>query len=272
MRVLRFLGPDGRAHLGTLQADGVRDAGRDTAGRQRRWLAGGRLPGDGPVVAVERWLPPVVPNRIFAVGRNYAAHAEEAGRVPPTEPIIWMKLRASVVGHEAEVAIPAASAEAVDFEGELAVVIGRPGFRVPPERALGLVGGYTVANDVTARDVQARMPQWTLAKSLPGFSPLGPALVTADELPDPQALHLTTRVNGEVRQSAPTAAMLYPVASLISFLSSLVPLAPGDVIETGTPAGVGWHALPRRTLRPGDVVEVTIEPIGTLRTRFAAGA
>ncbi len=272
MRSLRFLGADRLPHLGILGGDGVRDLGRATPDRQRRLLGGGRLPVDGPVVAVDRWLPPVAANRIFAVGRNYAAHAGEGGHAPPTEPIVWMKLRASAVGHESAVVIPAARAGAVDFEGELAVVIGRAGFEVPPDRALELVGGYTVANDVTARDLQERMPQWTLAKSLPGFCPLGPVLVTADEIPDPQALHLTTRVNGEVRQSAPTADMLYSVATLVSFLSGLVPLQVGDVIETGTPAGVGWHAVPRRPLRPGDVVEITIEPIGTLRTRFVAAA
>jgi len=233
------------------------------------------LSGRSPQPGAEIWpelpiLAPLAPNRIFAIGRNYLAHAKEGGAKAPTIPIVWVKLNSAVVGDSAPVLIPAEHAEAIDYEGELAVVIGKPGRRIAEDSALGHVGGYTIANDVTARDAQDAMPQWTLPKSMATFAPLGPHFLSADEIPDPQALKIETRVGGEVRQEGQTKDMIFSVAKLISFISEYVELAVGDVIETGTPAGIGWVRKPKKMLRPGLEVEVLIEPIGRLRNPVLA--
>ncbi len=207
---------------------------------------------------------------MFAVGRNYLAHAKETGANVPSRPVVWVKLNSAVVGDGAPIVLPTEHAAAVDYEGELAVVIGTEGRRIPVESALSHVAGYTIANDVTARDVQDDMAQWTLPKSMATFAPLGPELVTADEIPDPQALTIETRVGGEVRQKASTKEMIFSVAELISFLSEYIALEVGDVIETGTPAGVGWRRKPKAMLQPGHEVEIQIEPIGTLRNPVQA--
>jgi 2-keto-4-pentenoate hydratase/2-oxohepta-3-ene-1,7-dioic acid hydratase in catechol pathway len=209
---------------------------------------------------------------VFAIGRNYLAHAEEGGAKPPTVPLIWVKLNSAVTGDGTAIVIPSDHADAIDYEGELAVVIGTPGRHVSREAALAHVGGYTVANDVTARDAQDAMAQWTLPKSMPTFAPLGPHILTSDEIPDPQALTIETWVGGEQRQQGSTQDMIFPVAELVSFLSQYVELEVGDVIETGTPAGVGWSRRPRATLRPGQEVEVRIHPIGVLRNSVQAEA
>jgi 5-carboxymethyl-2-hydroxymuconate isomerase len=271
MRIARFAAPEG---LRFAVAD---PAG--PAGESFRWLDLGiatealqaaLLRGDGPRSGIEIWpeLPlvaPIVPNRIFAIGRNYLAHAKEGGATAPESPIVWVKLNSAVVGSGAPIVLPAEHAEAIDYEGELAVVIGREGRRIPAKDALAHVAGYTIANDVTARDVQDSMAQWTLPKSMATFAPLGPHLLTADEIPDPQALKIETRVGGEVRQDGNTKDMIFSVAELISFLSQYIDLGVGDVIETGTPAGIGWKRKPKAMLQPGQDVEVRIEPIGRLR-------
>ncbi len=270
MRLARFAAPEGArfavADPGRPSAKGLRwrDLGLASPALQAALLCG-RLPLLGP----ELWpelplLPPLVPNRIFAIGRNYLAHAKESGHKAPPEPIVWVKLNSAVVADGAAILLPSEHAEAIDYEGELAVVIGNPGRRIPVDEALQHVAGYTIANDVTARDVQDAMPQWTIPKSMATFAPLGPHLVTADEIPDPQSLSLETRVDGEIRQEGRTRDMIFPVATLISFLSGYLELATGDVIETGTPAGIGWRRKPRATLRAGQQVEVRIDPIGRL--------
>ncbi len=200
------------------------------------------------------------PHRILAIGRNYGEHAKEMDNEVPDEPIVFQKASTSVIGDGRPIVLPS-NVGRVDFEGELAVVIGTAGRNVSEAEALSLVAGYTLINDVTARDEQKRaigksLP-WFLSKSYDTFGPLGPYLVTPDEIPDPQNVQLTLSVNGEVRQQANTSEMIFSIPFLISYLSHHFALHPGDVIATGTPSGVG-------SLKAGDVVEVRIAEIGTL--------
>lgn len=200
------------------------------------------------------------PNRILAIGRNYSEHAREMGSDIPDEPIVFQKASSSVIASGQPIVLPSHLGR-IDFEGELAVVIGTGGKNVPESEALSLVAGYTLFNDVTARDEQkraiARSLPWFLSKSHDTFGPMGPCLVTTDEIKDPQALTLTLTVNGEIKQRANTAEMLFSVAFLIAYLSRQIALEPGDLIATGTPPGVG-------PLQSGDIVEVSIPEIGTL--------
>ncbi|MGH2466257.1 MAG: fumarylacetoacetate hydrolase family protein, partial [Candidatus Limnocylindrales bacterium] len=207
------------------------------------------------------------PPKIVAIGLNYRSHTGEQERPPPKEPMIFAKYPTAVIGPGAEIRWDPVLSAAVDFEGELAAVIGRPARRVERGEALGYLIGYTVANDVTARDLQDRDRQFTRGKSLDTFCPLGPALVTADEVPDPQALRLTTRVNGELLQDETTGTMIFDVAELIAFASRAFSLEPGDVILTGTPGGVGHYRNPPRYMHDGDEVAVEIEGLGRLVNR-----
>jgi 2-keto-4-pentenoate hydratase/2-oxohepta-3-ene-1,7-dioic acid hydratase in catechol pathway len=278
LRIARFAAPEG-PRFAVADPDkpssegwGWLDLGLATPELQAA-LLGGRVPTPGPEIWPELpMLAPLAPNRVFAIGRNYLAHAEEGGAKPPKLPLIWTKLNSAVTGDGAAIVIPSDHQDAIDYEGELAVVIGTPGRRISAATALGHVGGYTAANDVTARDAQDAMAQWTLPKSMPTFAPLGPHLLTADEIADPQALIIETWVSGERRQQGNTKDMIFPIAELVSFLSQYVDLEVGDVIETGTPAGVGWRRQPKATLRPGQEVEVRIEPIGVLRNPVQAEA
>jgi 2-keto-4-pentenoate hydratase/2-oxohepta-3-ene-1,7-dioic acid hydratase in catechol pathway len=220
---------------------------------------------DGVLPPGGRLLAPVEPGKIVAIGLNYMDHIRESGVEPPKVPLVFAKFPSSVTGPADPIRIPRELAQRVDWEVELAVVIGSRARDVGPEEALGHVDGYTVANDVSARDLQFSDGQWVRGKSLDTFCPLGPVLVTADEIPDPQALRLTTRVNGELMQDATTDLMVFDVATLISFCSRSFTLEPGDVLLTGTPWGCGEFMEPRRSLAPGDVVECEIEGIGALR-------
>jgi len=219
-------------------------------------------PSDRAVDPAEiEWLPPVTPSKIVAVGANYHSHAEEMGRPLPPEPMLFLKPSTATIGHEGEIVYPAQS-ERVDFEGELAVVVGRHAHNVSLGDAPQHVLGYTVLNDVTARDLQARDIQFTRAKSFDTFCPLGPYLVT--EL-DPGDLRITTRLNGRVMQQGTTADLEHGVYELVSYISQVMTLLPGDVIATGTPRGVG-------PMQIGDTVEVEIDGIGLLRNRVVAGS
>ena len=204
--------------------------------------------------------PLPAPHRILAIGRNYSEHAKELGSEVPDEPIVFQKASTSVVAPGQPVVLPQGIGR-VDFEGELAVVIGTGGRSITEAEALSHVAGYTLFNDITARDVQKRaigksLP-WFLSKSYDTFGPLGPCIVTPDEIPDPQNLLLTLTVNGEVKQETNTSEMLFSIPALIAYLSQQIALHPGDVIATGTPPGVG-------PLHPGDLVEVRVPEIGTL--------
>ena len=215
----------------------------------------------------ERLLAPVDPVQILAVGVNYRAHAEEMGSAFPEYPVIFMKGVGSLLDPDQAIRIPEyLGSDQVDYEVELAVLIGRTCKNVTEDQALEYVLGYTVANDVTARDWQKRWGggQWCRAKSFDTFCPVGPWLVTADEIPDPNTLNLCSRVNGEVRQNSTTADMIFKVSRLIAFLSGSTTLPAGTLILTGTPPGVGMAMTPPRYLVPGDRVEVEISGIGVL--------
>jgi 2-keto-4-pentenoate hydratase/2-oxohepta-3-ene-1,7-dioic acid hydratase in catechol pathway len=209
-----------------------------------------------------RLLAPVLPSKIVAIGKNYAAHAREMGGEPPAEPVIFLKPSTAVAGPVDPIIRPVALSKRVDYEGELAVVIGRVCRDVPAEQAGAYVFGYTCANDVTARDLQATDGQWARAKGFDTFCPLGPWIET--QL-DPSDLEIRTTVNGEVKQESRTSLLLHAVPALVSYAAAVMTLLPGDVLLTGTPEGVG-------PLDHGDQVSVTIEGIGTLTNRVADSA
>jgi 2-keto-4-pentenoate hydratase/2-oxohepta-3-ene-1,7-dioic acid hydratase in catechol pathway len=210
------------------------------------------------------FLPPVYPGKILAIGRNYVDHAIEGGAEPPAAPLVFTKLTNSLSSHNAPIVLPAISTQ-VDYEAELAVVIGRRCKRVSEAESLNYVFGYTLINDVSARDLQFGDGQWVRGKGLDGFAPLGPFITTRDEVSDVHALKIEGRLNGEVMQSSNTGKMIFKVPYLISYISQGITLEPGDVIATGTPEGVGIFRQPPVLLKAGDVFEVIIEKLGTLR-------
>jgi 2-keto-4-pentenoate hydratase/2-oxohepta-3-ene-1,7-dioic acid hydratase in catechol pathway len=219
-----------------------------------------------PVKRVRVQAPIPAPARnVFCLGRNYADHAAERGAPAPEHPVYFTKPGTSVVGPGDDVVHHAVTRE-LDYEVELGVVIAVGGRDISRADALNHVLGYTVINDVTARDLQKRHGQWFKGKSLDTFCPMGPVLVTADELPDPQALAISLRVNGQVRQQSHTSKMIFPVAQCIEVLSQGMTLLPGDIIATGTPEGVG--AATGTFLRPGDRVEAEVEGIGILANKI----
>jgi 2-keto-4-pentenoate hydratase/2-oxohepta-3-ene-1,7-dioic acid hydratase in catechol pathway len=243
--------------------------GSDVLVALRDRIAGSSIAGDGHALADADLLAPLPrPGKIVAIGRNYREHAAEEGVEPPPAPLIFAKWPSSVIGPGAEVRWDPALSAQVDYEAELAVVIGRTARRVPIERALDHVLGYTCLNDVSARDIQFGDGQWVRGKSLDTFCPMGPALVTADEIGDPQDLAICCTVGDERVQDARTSAMYFGVAEIISYCSASFTLEPGDVIATGTPGGVGVFRDPPRFLGDGDRVIVEIEGIGRLENVF----
>jgi 2-keto-4-pentenoate hydratase/2-oxohepta-3-ene-1,7-dioic acid hydratase in catechol pathway len=210
------------------------------------------------------FLPAVQAGKIIAIGRNYEDHALEGGSEPPAAPLIFNKLINSLSAHNAPIVLPAISSQ-VDYEAELAVVIGRRAKRVSEAEALDYIFGYTLINDVSARDLQFGDGQWVRGKGLDGFAPLGPFITTRSDIADVQALNIEGRLNGEVMQSSNTSKMIFKVAYLVSYISQGITLEPGDCIATGTPEGVGVFRTPPVLLKQGDVFEVTIENLGTLR-------
>jgi 2-keto-4-pentenoate hydratase/2-oxohepta-3-ene-1,7-dioic acid hydratase in catechol pathway len=278
----------GRDHVGTISADGreatplaVADASRGVLPLIEALARGEPLPNPAgarlPVELLALRAPLPRPRRsLFCVGRNYHAHARELagsvfGQTMPQHdpwPIVFGKLGECVVGPFDAVRLPARSAsEQIDYESELAVVIGRGGRDIPRSQAMAHVFGYTVVNDVTARDVQMRHQQWDLGKSFDGFCPMGPWIVTADAL-DGGATRVRGWVNGELRQDGLTKDLIHDIPSLIETCSRGITLYPGDVIATGTPAGVGMGMDPPRWLRSGDVVRIEIDGIGAIENRF----
>ncbi len=240
--------PDLSAHLwvhGSLE--------RVVAAGERR-----RLP-----VADVTLLPPLPrPGKVWAIGLNYHSHAAETGREAPAEPMVFIKTTSSVVGPGAQVVLPAAAPSQVDFEGEVAVVVGRRASAVRAEDAWAHIVGLTACDDVTARDVQSGTGNFGLAKSFDTFTPLGTSLTTLDDYADPDDVGLETLVNGEVRQRARTTDLVHDVGAIIAYLSRFTTLEPGDVVSTGTPAGVG--VVTGTFLQPGDVVEVRVEGVAPL--------
>jgi 2,4-didehydro-3-deoxy-L-rhamnonate hydrolase len=222
-----------------------------------------------PLDEVELGPPVPDPEKIICIGTNYPEHAAESGFEIPPVPTFFAKFRNSLVGPTSPVTLPTAD-HFIDYEGELAVVIGKRCKHVSEQEALAYVAGYTVCNDVSARMLQMQTGQWTAGKAIDTFLPMGPAIVLAADIPDPQTLTLTTRVNGEVVQLESTSQMIFSVAKTLAFLSSFMTLEPGDVIATGTPSGIGARRQPPLFLHPGDIVEVEIERIGMIRNQMVA--
>ncbi|SEB57852.1 2-keto-4-pentenoate hydratase/2-oxohepta-3-ene-1,7-dioic acid hydratase (catechol pathway) [Streptomyces melanosporofaciens] len=208
------------------------------------------------------------PAKVLCVGLNYKDHVAETGRALPEHPDVFVKFASTLVGPEDEIQGADVSAN-LDFEGEVAVVIGRTARQVPEEEALGYVAGLAPLNDISARDLQYRGTQWTAGKTVDRSTPWGPALVTLDEIGDPQTLELVTRVNGVELQHSNTRHQIFSIARIISYLSSFLTLEPGDVIATGTPQGIGAKRTPPIWLKPGDTVEVDVERVGVLGNRVA---
>jgi 2-keto-4-pentenoate hydratase/2-oxohepta-3-ene-1,7-dioic acid hydratase in catechol pathway len=223
-----------------------------------------------PSTGAQRWLGPPIPRpgKILCVGLNYADHARETGAQIPAQPILFAKFATCVRGPADEVVRPVGVSD-LDYEAELAVVIGRRTRHVAPDAALATVAGYTVSNDISARTAQLREGgQWVKGKSFDSFCPIGPALVTTDEVPDPQALAIRCRVDGTVRQDSTTREMIFSVAELVSFCSRSMTLEPGDLILTGTPPGVAMARQPPPWLQPGQLCEVEIEGVGRIANRI----
>ncbi|MCX7981903.1 MAG: fumarylacetoacetate hydrolase family protein [Syntrophales bacterium] len=218
---------------------------------------------------IDRLLAPIKPPTIFALGFNYGKHAEETGARMPTVPVLFMKAPTSVIGPGEKILLPLAGPERVDYEGELAVIIGKRGKNISRENALDYVFGYTCANDVSARDWQmdkerGQKGQWVRGKSFDTFCPLGPCIVTVDEIPGVPDLKIRTWLNNQIVQSASTRDMIFDIPTIVSELSRSMTLEPGTVILTGTPEGVGYTRVPPLFLRPGDEIKVEIEQIGVL--------
>jgi len=223
-----------------------------------------------PLKTLELGPPVPDPDKILCLGVNYREHAAEAQQELPVVPLIFAKFRNSLTGPTSPILLPRVS-KLIDYEGELAVIIGKRCKAVTEQEALQYVAGYSIINDVTARDIQAQTSQWTAGKALDTFAPMGPGIVPTSQITDPQTLTLITRVNGQEVQHESTANMIFSVASALAFLSSLMTLEPGDILATGTPSGVGFKRTPPLFLQDGDVVEVEIERIGRLRNPVKRG-
>jgi 2-keto-4-pentenoate hydratase/2-oxohepta-3-ene-1,7-dioic acid hydratase in catechol pathway len=253
----------GKAHPAATLRDAIATQGY--AGIREAAAQGGRTLS----LSAVRVLPPIPdPRRIVCVGLNYRAHAAEGGFKVPLHPSTFIRLSSTLVAHEAPMILPRVSTQ-LDYEGELAVVIGRPGRAIPRDRALEHVFGYACFNDGSIRDIQFGHST-TAGKNFPGTGAFGPCIATVDVIPDPSELHLTTRVNGAVVQSKSTSDMIFDVPAIVEYVSMWTALDPGDVIATGTPEGVGFARKPPLWLRAGDVVEIEITRIGTLRNAVVA--
>ena len=222
-----------------------------------------------PLSQVQLHAPLLNPPRVFAIGLNYRDHAKESGMAIPPTPVVFFKLPTAIVGPGEPIVLPINSSQP-DYEAEFAFVIGKGGYRIPASAWRDHVYGYTIVNDVSARDVQFASTQWSLSKSFPTFCPLGPAIVTADEIPDPHSLAIGLAIDGEVLQSSNTSELIFKTPELIEYLSSITPLLPGDIVSTGTPYGVGLGRTPKRWLRPGETVTVTVEGLGSLTNPVVA--
>src|SRR5262245_18774442 len=280
MRLVSYRSDEGVC-AGVQTADGVVEAGAILGERPlgaRRLIEEGRLgqlaertqlEGDVEPAEVTEVLPPVPdPDKIICIGLNYRSHASEAGIDPPEQPTFFAKFRNALAPPGAAVTLPAAS-ESVDYEAEVALVIGRRCKEVEPADALDAVAGYMLLNDLSARDLQFATPQWMPGKVFDGSAPCGPALVTPDEAGAPEAISFALDLNGERMQQASTSDLIFPIAELVARLSRLLTLEPGDIVSTGTPSGVGSAREPRVWLESGDEVVISSPTLGELRTTFA---
>ncbi|ACM06990.1 fumarylacetoacetate hydrolase family protein [Thermomicrobium roseum] len=262
--VVLLLARDGLGRAREAVAFAREALARDREGALQRGLA---VAADAPGVRLR--APLQRPGKIICLGLNYADHARETNSPIPQYPELFNKFANALIGPGEPIVLPRVSQQ-VDYEAELAVVIGKPGRYIDEQRALEHVAGYTVLNDVSMRDFQFRGRQWMQGKTFDRSTPLGPWIVTAEEIPDPQALDISCEVSGEVLQRSNTREMIFSVAAVVAYISQIMTLEPGDLIATGTPAGVGFAREPKRLLQPGDVVRVTIERIGTLENPVIA--
>ena len=283
MRLASFIGLDGPSY-GVVRGDGLVDLRRASGGRfptLKSVLADGDIgallhsvrdaPADVPLEGL-RYLPPLPdPDKIICVGVNYHAHRHETGRAESAYPVLFTRFANTQVGHGEPLVLPRASRE-LDFEGELAVVMGRRARHVAAKDALGYVAGYACYQDASVRDWQRHTPQFTPGKNFLATGGFGPLLVMTDEIPDPSALTLSLRLNGEQMQHTPTDLMIFDIPALIQYISTFTELVPGDVLVTGTPGGVGWKRTPPVFLRVGDIVEVEVSGVGILRNPVVAEA
>lgn len=242
----------------------IADSNQTAAELLTSWSNAGETYG----LAEVKLLSPVTdPEKIICIGLNYLDHVRESNMEVPKVPVLFPKFNNCLVGHDEEVIIPE-EVKQCDYEVELAVIIGKTASKVAKESAMEHVFGYTVLNDVSARDIQLNEAQWTRGKTIDRFAPTGPWIVTADEIENPGHLPISLTLNGQLMQNSNTKELIFDIPYLISFLSNTMTLKPGDIISTGTPPGVGMGRNPQVWLKPGDVVEATVEGIGTLRNTF----
>jgi 2-keto-4-pentenoate hydratase/2-oxohepta-3-ene-1,7-dioic acid hydratase in catechol pathway len=276
MHLVSFSVADGNVpRPGVLQSDAVIDLGPeydDTLAVIAAGITAIDNPAAHPSHKLDeiRLLAPIAnPPRIFAIGLNYRDHAAESKMALPSAPVVFFKMPTAIVGPGDAIVLPKNSAEP-DYEAELAFVIGKGGYRIPATAWRDHVYGYTIINDVSARDVQRATSQWSLAKSFPTYCPMGPAIVTADEIADPHRLAISLSIDGETLQNSNTRELIFKIPELIEYISSITPLLPGDIVSTGTPSGVGMGRTPQRWLKPGETVTVTIEGLGSLTNPVVA--
>ena len=266
---------NGSVSFGVVEGDVVIDIGQSLAGQHpdlRSLISSGNDETiSGAMTNVERYeladvqlLPPIMkPDKILCVGLNYESHRKETGRPVAKYPTIFTRFANTQIGHQGPIWLPSESTN-LDYEGELAVIIGKSGWKIPEEKALEHIAGYSCYNDATIRDWQRHTSQFTPGKNFPHTGSFGPWLVTADEIPDPSSLSLTTCLNGEVMQHATTDMLIFTIPVLIHYISRFTRLEAGDVISTGTPGGVGFKRDPQVFMKTGDIVEIEISGIGTL--------
>ncbi|HEY1581136.1 MAG TPA: fumarylacetoacetate hydrolase family protein [Terracidiphilus sp.] len=269
MKIVSFRHESGWTGGGVLVGDTVRRFPASGSDDVLSYIeAGSTLPlgEELPVSTVTLLAPLRQPPRIFGIGLNYREHAVESKMAVQSVPTVFLKLSSSITGPDSDVVLWS-NATQPDYEAELAVVIGKPGHRISKENWQKHVFGYTIVNDVSARGVQLATSQWILGKGFPTFTPMGPWIVTADELEDPHNLEIRLTLNDEVMQNANTRDLIFTIPELIAHISSIVPLEAGDVISTGTPPGVGLGRKPPRWLLPGETMSIEIDGIGTLRNR-----
>jgi 2-keto-4-pentenoate hydratase/2-oxohepta-3-ene-1,7-dioic acid hydratase in catechol pathway len=278
MKLVSFSSSDGRVRPGSLLEEGNLVADLSSAGyKDTLDVISGRFGASGhagtqpayPIADVRLHAPISNPPRVFAIGLNYRDHAKESGMAIPTTPVVFFKLTTAIIGPGDPIVLPKNSTEP-DYEAELAFVIGKGGYRIPGSAWRDHVYGYTIVNDVSARDVQFATSQWSMSKSFPTFCPVGPAIVSADEIGDPHRLAIGLSIDGEVLQSSNTSELVFKIPELVEYLSSITPLLPGDIVSTGTPPGVGLGRTPKRWLKPGEAVTVTIEGLGALTNPVVA--
>jgi 2-keto-4-pentenoate hydratase/2-oxohepta-3-ene-1,7-dioic acid hydratase in catechol pathway len=265
VKIIRFVDAHNQTHYGIPTDSSLTRAEKLNSSP----ITGGTRTGE--TLEVKRLLAPIEPSNILCIGLNYRQHAIEVGAAFPERPVLFMKPTSSLTNPGDDVVHPTQVSE-LDYECELAVVIGKTAKNVSEHDALEYVLGYTACNDLSARDWQIRLDkQWIRGKSFDGFCPLGPVLVTTDEVPDPQTLRIQTRVNGVTLQDSNTADMIFNVRQIVSYLSKDMTLLPGTVIITGTPEGVGMGRKPQLWLKPGDVCEIDLEGVGVLTNTIVAG-